>query len=118
MEGIGDARRAKRAAGRVAAAASANGWTPSVIDLGELANQLERMTRLVLCGGDGLVHRAVQVLAGSDVEVAVVPAGTGNDLARAFGVGGSGAIILGFGLVALISLLPLPWKQIGRYLGL
>ena len=31
---------------------------------------------------------------------------------------GSGAIILGFGLVALISLLPLPWKQIGRVFGL
>src|SRR5882672_7400705 len=31
---------------------------------------------------------------------------------------GSGAIILGFGLVALISLLPLPWRQIGRTLGL
>jgi len=30
----------------------------------------------------------------------------------------SGAIILGFGLLALVSLLPLPWKQIGRYLGL
>ena len=31
---------------------------------------------------------------------------------------GSGAVILGFGLVALISLLPLPWRQIGRSLGL
>ena len=30
----------------------------------------------------------------------------------------SGAIILGFGLMALISLLPLPWRQIGRALGL
>jgi threonine/homoserine/homoserine lactone efflux protein len=30
----------------------------------------------------------------------------------------SGAVILGFGLVALISLLPLPWKPIGRFLGL
>ncbi|TAJ85837.1 LysE family transporter [Reyranella sp.] len=30
---------------------------------------------------------------------------------------GSGAVILGFGLVALISLLPLPWKQIGKTLG-
>ncbi len=30
----------------------------------------------------------------------------------------SGAVILGFGLVALISLLPLPWRQIGRALGL
>ena len=31
---------------------------------------------------------------------------------------GSGAIILGFGLAALISLLPLPWKKIGAFLGL
>ena len=30
----------------------------------------------------------------------------------------SGAVILGFGVVALISLLPLPWRQIGRTLGL
>lgn len=30
----------------------------------------------------------------------------------------SGAIILAFGAVALISLLPLPWRQIGRTLGL
>ena len=29
----------------------------------------------------------------------------------------SGAVILGFGVVALISLLPLPWKQIGKTLG-
>ncbi|MCC8430289.1 LysE family transporter [Reyranella aquatilis] len=31
---------------------------------------------------------------------------------------GSGAVILGFGLAALISLLPLPWKQIGAFFGL
>jgi threonine/homoserine/homoserine lactone efflux protein len=30
----------------------------------------------------------------------------------------SGAVILGFGVVALISLLPLPWRQIGSTLGL
>ena len=30
----------------------------------------------------------------------------------------SGAVILGFGVVALVSLLPLPWKQIGRGIGL
>jgi len=30
----------------------------------------------------------------------------------------SGAIIMGFGLVALISLLPLPWKHISRAIGL
>lgn len=31
---------------------------------------------------------------------------------------GSGAVILGFGLAALVSLLPLPWKKIGALLGL
>ncbi|WP_295134902.1 LysE family transporter [uncultured Reyranella sp.] len=31
---------------------------------------------------------------------------------------GSGAVILGFGLAALISLLPLPWKKIGAVFGL
>lgn len=31
---------------------------------------------------------------------------------------GSGAVILGFGLAALISLLPLPWKTIGAFLGI
>lgn len=30
----------------------------------------------------------------------------------------SGAVILGFGVAALVSLLPLPWKQIGRGIGL
>jgi threonine/homoserine/homoserine lactone efflux protein len=30
----------------------------------------------------------------------------------------SGTVILGFGLAALISLLPLPWRQMGRTLGL
>lgn len=30
----------------------------------------------------------------------------------------SGGVILGFGIVALISVLPLPWKEIGRSLGL
>jgi threonine/homoserine/homoserine lactone efflux protein len=30
----------------------------------------------------------------------------------------SGAVILGFGVAALVSLLPLPWKEIGRGIGL
>lgn len=41
--------------------------------------------RLVVCGGDGSVHRVVQVLhdlGRLDTQVALVPMGTGNDLAR------------------------------------
>jgi diacylglycerol kinase (ATP) len=37
-------------------------------------------------GGDGTVHLAVQVVAGSGVPLGIVPAGTGNDFAVAAGV--------------------------------
>jgi len=37
---------------------------------------------LVVVGGDGMVHLATQVLAGSGTALGVVPAGTGNDVAR------------------------------------
>ena len=41
---------------------------------------------LVAVGGDGLVNLAVQVVAGTEVPLGVVPAGTGNDFARALGI--------------------------------
>jgi diacylglycerol kinase (ATP) len=42
--------------------------------------------RLLVFGGDGTMHLAAQGLVGSDTALAVVPLGTGNDLARALGV--------------------------------
>jgi diacylglycerol kinase (ATP) len=39
---------------------------------------------LVVCGGDGMVHLAVQAAAGSGTPLGIVPAGTGNDVARYF----------------------------------
>jgi diacylglycerol kinase (ATP) len=41
---------------------------------------------VVVLGGDGVVHAAVQGLAGTGTPLAVLPAGTGNDLAHALGV--------------------------------
>lgn len=41
---------------------------------------------VVAIGGDGLVNIALQVLAGTGVPLAVVPAGTGNDVARSLGL--------------------------------
>lgn len=41
---------------------------------------------LVVVGGDGLVHLAVNALAGSDIPLGIVPTGTGNDLARGLGL--------------------------------
>jgi diacylglycerol kinase (ATP) len=39
---------------------------------------------VVVCGGDGMVHLAVQALAGTGTPLGIVPAGTGNDVARYF----------------------------------
>lgn len=39
---------------------------------------------LVVVGGDGIVHLAVQELAGTEVCLGIIPCGTGNDAARYF----------------------------------
>ncbi|MGR7027298.1 diacylglycerol kinase family protein [Geodermatophilus sp. URMC 62] len=41
---------------------------------------------VVAVGGDGVAHAALQAVAGTATPLAVVPAGTGNDLALALGV--------------------------------
>jgi diacylglycerol kinase (ATP) len=41
---------------------------------------------VVVIGGDGAAHTALQVVAGTGVPLGVVPAGTGNDLALALGI--------------------------------
>ncbi|MFI6909036.1 diacylglycerol kinase [Nonomuraea sp. NPDC050394] len=46
----------------------------------------ERPDALVAFGGDGLVHLAVQAVAGTGVPLGIIPAGTGNDIAAAFGL--------------------------------
>jgi diacylglycerol kinase (ATP) len=42
--------------------------------------------RVVVAGGDGLVHLAVAALRGTGVALGVVPVGSGNDFARALGL--------------------------------
>lgn len=48
-----------------------------------LAEAIEagEVERLIVAGGDGLVHLAIQHLAGTSIPMRVVPAGTGNDFA-------------------------------------
>ena len=48
---------------------------------------LERgMDALVVVGGDGIISLALQVLAQTPTSLGIIPAGTGNDHARAFGI--------------------------------
>lgn len=44
---------------------------------------------LAVLGGDGSAHLAIQACAGSETALAVIPAGTGNDLAAALGMPGT-----------------------------
>ena len=39
---------------------------------------------LVVCGGDGMVHLALQAVATTPTRLGIIPAGTGNDVARYF----------------------------------
>lgn len=44
---------------------------------------------VAVMGGDGMAHLGVNACAGTDATLAVIPAGTGNDLARGAGIPGS-----------------------------
>jgi diacylglycerol kinase (ATP) len=82
--------KAARVAGPVAARLRAGG--ADVIELvGTDAADAEERARkavadgidaLVALGGDGIVHTAIQAVAGTGVPLGIVGAGTGNDLAR------------------------------------
>lgn len=70
------------------------GDTVSVL-IGDTADHSARLVRdavagdvdvVVAVGGDGMVHLAVQALAGTRTALGIVPSGTGNDYARALGI--------------------------------
>lgn len=41
---------------------------------------------VVVCGGDGTIHLALQEIVGHDIRLGIIPLGTGDDIARAVGV--------------------------------
>jgi diacylglycerol kinase (ATP) len=68
------------------------GWRTTVLtgrdaddalDLARVA-AAEEPDALVVCGGDGMVNIGIQAVAGTDVPLGILPAGTGNDFARYF----------------------------------
>lgn len=48
-----------------------------------IAQRNSEITTVAVVGGDGMVHLAIQELAGTAIPMALIPAGTGNDFARA-----------------------------------
>ncbi len=86
--------RARLAADGVLGVLRESGLTPHVLDAAT-RDDAERAAAgavaggaaaVVTVGGDGAVHAALQAVAGTSTPLAVVPAGTGNDLALALGV--------------------------------
>ncbi|WP_298324071.1 YegS/Rv2252/BmrU family lipid kinase [Haloactinopolyspora sp.] len=82
-------------AGRRAAARLAEAGLPvrvltgrDVREAGDLAlESVESGARsLVVVGGDGMVHLGLQAVGGAETVLGVIPAGTGNDLARSLGL--------------------------------
>lgn len=88
------AGRAGRAVGAITAQLGAGGREVRVLPARSRHEALEAVGRavaggawrLVVAGGDGLVHDVVPLLVGSATELGVVPVGSGNDFARALGV--------------------------------
>ena len=54
---------------------------------------LERPALVVVAGGDGSVRQAAAALKGSGVPLGIIPAGTGNVLARGLRIGGPAAAV-------------------------
>jgi diacylglycerol kinase (ATP) len=86
--------RARSVAGDVLAELRRGGLAPRVL-AADTAVGAERAAAgavaagagaVVAVGGDGTAHAALQAAAGTSVPLAVVPAGTGNDLALALGI--------------------------------
>jgi diacylglycerol kinase (ATP) len=60
---------------------SGTSYESAVLNL-RSALKAKRAKSVIVVGGDGMVHLAIQELAQSDVPLILIPAGTGNDFAR------------------------------------
>jgi diacylglycerol kinase (ATP) len=72
------------AAGRAVAVAAGEDADAAVDRLRSLLG--DGAAAVVAVGGDGTVHQALQAVAGTGVPLGIIPAGTGNDIARALGL--------------------------------
>lgn len=64
---------------------SGSSYESARVNLRTALNSMETKA-LIIVGGDGLVHLAIQELANTTLPLIVIPSGTGNDFARSTGI--------------------------------
>lgn len=86
-------RRGDKIGAIVAAELQSLGYQPVVLEASDAAaveslliNERANLSRLIVVGGDGLIHHTLTALAGSEIILGVVSSGTGNDVARSLGL--------------------------------
>ena len=57
----------------------------------EVKNNLQELVeqgaeRILVAGGDGIIHHAIQSIAITDTVLGIIPVGTGNDFCRALAI--------------------------------
>lgn len=62
---------------------------PTTDAIPETIRDAGEIGRLVIVGGDGLINHSLAALVDTGITVGIVPSGTGNDFARALGIGRS-----------------------------
>lgn len=90
MSGVGrGARLAGEVAGRLRVGATVrtfSGHSPDASARLVADAVTEAVDAVIVLGGDGMVHLAIQALAGGETPLGIVPAGTGNDVADMLGM--------------------------------
>jgi diacylglycerol kinase (ATP) len=64
---------------------SGSSYESALINLRQAVSR-DREGIVIVIGGDGMVHLAIQELANSAFSLLLIPAGTGNDFARSAGL--------------------------------
>lgn len=65
---------------------SGSSYESAASALAHAIRKTSHLEALIVVGGDGMVHLAIQELAKSSVPLILIPAGTGNDFARSLGL--------------------------------
>lgn len=65
---------------------SADNYESALTSLASSITKVSHLEAVIVVGGDGMAHLAIQILAKTSIPLILIPAGTGNDFARSLGI--------------------------------